>query len=420
MKFLLEMQERQRKLFEKGAPLEKLYPVFEANDTFLFTPDHVTRTAPHVRDGLDMKRLMITVVIALIPCVFMAMYNTGLQAHIAIDAGAEPLERWQTAAMEYLGLAFAPDNFLACLVHGALYYLPVLMVTFIFGASCEVLFCIVRGHEVNEGFLVSGMLFPLVLPPTIPLWQVAVGIIFGVIVGKEIFGGTGMNWLNPALTARAFLFFAYPVEISGDRVWTAANTWDNPDAYSGATWLARAFDHGPEAFTGHEEFAGAEEGLAFWDAFLGFIPGSMGETSVLACLLGAGLLIATKIGSWRTMMGAVLGSFVMAGLFNLIAWAVEVDNPFLAVPFWWHWVLGGFAFAVVFMATDPVSSAFTDKGKWIYGGMIGALGMLIRVINPAYAEGWMLAILFMNMFAPLIDYYIKRANIRRRMAFYEA
>ena len=410
MKFIRDLLDKQRPLFEKGGKFEKLYPMFEAQDTFFFTPGHVTGGASHVRDALDLKRLMITVVLALVPCVLMAMYNTGLQAHIAIDSGAPALDRWQTSAMEWMGLAFDPGSFIANFVHGALYYLPVLLVTFIVGGHAELLFCIVRKHEVNEGFLVTGMLFPLVLPPTIPLWQVAVGILFGVIVGKEIFGGTGMNFLNPALTARAFLFFAYPAEISGDRVWIAAKTWEEPDGVTGATWLAQAFDYGPAAF---EE----GEGLTFMEAFLGFMPGSMGETSALACLLGAILLIVTGVGSWRTMAGCVIGSFAMAGLLNLIG---SETNLFFNVPFYWHFVLGGFAFAAVFMATDPVSSAFTDKGKWIYGILIGVLGIIIRVINPAYPEGWMLAILFMNLFAPLIDHYIVERNIKRRMAGYAA
>ncbi|MFP4173699.1 MAG: NADH:ubiquinone reductase (Na(+)-transporting) subunit B, partial [Candidatus Hydrogenedentota bacterium] len=380
--------------------------LFEAMDTFLFTPSRVTKSAPHVRDGLDLKRLMSLVVIALIPTIVMAFYNTGLQANKAIAAGAPPLDRWQTSVMEWLGLGFTPDSILSCAVYGGLFFVPVLLVTYIVGGLAEVLFSIVRRHEVNEGFLVTGMLFPLILPPTVPMWQVVVGILFGVIVGKEIFGGTGMNFLNPALTARAFIFFAYPASFSGDRVWIAAQTWEAPDAVSGATWLAKASEEGQAAFA---------NGVTWWDAFIGFIPGSMGETSVLACLLGAILLRATWMGSWRIMVGVLLGSFVMTGLLNIIG---SDTNPMFEMPWHWHLVLGGFAFAVVYMATDPVSAAFTDPGRWVYGILIGVLGILIRVVNPGFPEGWMLAILFMNMFAPYIDTFVKARNIKRRQAGY--
>jgi Na+-transporting NADH:ubiquinone oxidoreductase subunit B len=393
------------KLFGKGGPLEKLYPLYEATDTFLLTPGKVTRGAAHLRDALDLKRMMITVVVALLGCILMAMYNTGLQAHLAIEGGAEPLDSWQTMLFEIIGLQFRSDSILACMVHGALYYLPVLIVTFAIGGHLEALFAVIRNHEINEGFLVTGMLFPLVLPPTIPLWQVAIGISFGVIIGKEIFGGTGMNILNPALTARAFLFFAYPAQISGDQVWIAANT--QVDGVSGATWLARAAEDGPAVFAD----------LSWWDAFLGFIPGSMGETSTLMCLFGAGLLIMTRIGSWRIMAGAVIGTVLASLLLNAMA---SETNPMLAVPFWWHFVLGGWAFGVVYMATDPVSAAHSEKGKWIYGLLIGVLAMLIRVVNPAFPEGIMLAILFMNLFSAFIDYWVVQANVKRRAARYAA
>jgi Na+-transporting NADH:ubiquinone oxidoreductase subunit B len=417
MQFLRDLQERQAKLFEKGGPLEKLHPLFEANDTFLFTPGHVTKGPSHVRDAIDLKRMMITVVLALSPCMLMAMYNTGLQAFVAIERGATPLDAWQTWLYSLVGLSYNPGNFLGCFIYGALFYLPIYAVTIAVGGALEALFAIVRKHEINEGFLVTSALFPLTLAPTVPLWQVAIGIIFGVVVGKEIFGGVGMNIWNPALMARAFLFFAYPAQISGDKVWIAAQT-DTPeyvaDGFTGATLLAQAFYGVP--VEGAERLSGLqalrESGYSWFDCFFGLIPGSLGETSALFCLVGAVILILTGVGSWRTMAGCVAGSFLMVLILNL---AGSETNAFFDVPFYWHWVIGSFAFAAVFMATDPVSSAFTNLGKLLYGFMIGMLGILIRVLNPAYPEGWMLAILFMNMFAPLIDYFIKQANIRRRL-----
>lgn len=400
---LRKFLDSQEHLFHKGGKLERFYPMYEAVDTFLFTPPTVTPGAAHVRDGLDMKRLMSMVVVALIGTIAMAMYNTGLQAHLAIEAGALPLDNWRTAAMQWLGLPFASGNLGACFVHGALYFLPVLILTYSVGGAWEGLFSQVRRHEINEGFLVTGMLIPLTLPPTIPLWQVAIGTSFGVVIGKEIFGGTGMNILNPALTARAFLFFAYPAEISGD-VWLAAGPAANGvpvDGFSGATLMATLNTQGMEALAG----------TSWWDAFLGFIPGSMGETSALACLLGAVLLIVTGVGSWRIMTGVVIGTIAMASLFNAIG---SSTNPYFEVPFWWHMVLGGWAFGTVYMATDPVTAAQSNAGRWIFGVLVGAMTVMIRVVNPAYPEGMMLAILFLNVFAPTIDYFVVRANIIRR------
>lgn len=403
MKKLREILDKQAPLFEKGGKLEKLYPIYEANDTLLFTPGEVTRTASHLRDALDLKRMMITVVIALMPCIAMALYNTGYQIHHAIGQGAEPLDSWQTALYGMLGLGFE-DSLLNNLLHGLCYFLPIFITCFATGGLIEVGTAILRKHEVNEGFLVTGALIPLTLPATIPLWQVALGTAFGVIFAKEVFGGTGMNFLNPALTARAFLFFAYPAQISGDEVWIAAN-FAGVDGVSGATWLAKA------AVT--EGTLGASD--VWWNAFVGLIPGSMGETSTLACLLGAGMLILTGIGSWRTMLGVLLGTFAMALLLNQVG---SDTNPMLSVPAHYHLVLGGWAFGTVFMATDPVSSAFTETGKLVYGACIGVLVVLVRAVNPAYPEGMMLAILFMNMFAPLIDHFVVRANVRRREARY--
>ena len=400
MKFLRDLLDRQAHHFEKGGRLERLYPLWEAQDTFLYTPGEVTREAPHVRDALDMKRLMVTVVIALGGCIAMALYNTGYQAHLAIATGTAPLDTWQTGAMVAMGLSFDPADLWACLVHGALYFVPVLVVTFAVGGLWEVLFAMVRGHEVNEGMLVTGMLFPLTLPATVPLWQVALGITFGIVAGKEIFGGTGMNVLNPALTGRAFLFFAYPAQLSGDAVWVAAQT--GADGYSGATVLGRATESG---------LAGVTPGVEPWQAFIGLVPGSMGETSVLACLVGAAILVATGIGSWRIMVSVTVGTLLTALLLNTIG---SVTNPFFEVTPLWHFLLGGWAFGTVYMATDPVSGPATLSGHYVYGFLIGVLVVLIRVVNPAYPEGMMLAILFMNLFAPLIDYVVVQSNVRRR------
>ncbi len=389
--------------FHKGGRLERLFPLYEAIDTFLYTPGTVTAAPSHVRDGADLKRIMSIVVVSLSGTIAMALYNTGLQAHLAIEAGSAPLDTWQTAAMQGLALPFSSVDVWACLVHGSLYFVPAMLVTYAVGGLWEALFAQVRRHEINEGFLVTGMLIPLTLPAGIPLWQVALGTSFGVVIGKEIFGGTGMNILNPALTARAFLFFAYPAEISGN-VWVAARaTASTPDGFSGATALAEATGGGVAAL----------EGMSWWDAFIGLVPGSMGETSALACLAGALLLIVTGVGSWRIMAGVTMGTVATALALNALG---STTNPFFDVPFWWHMVLGGWAFGTVYMATDPVTAAQTNAGRWIFGVLVGLLAILIRVVNPAYPEGMMLAILFMNVFAPTIDYFVVRANIRRRLA----
>lgn len=412
MKFLRNMLDKAEKPFLKGGPLEKFHPLYEAIDTFHYSPGTVTKAAAHVRDALDLKRMMGVVVFALIPCMLMAMYNTGYQANRVLAMAGENPEGWRAAVVSAVGLGFSPDNILACFVHGALYFIPVLIVTFTFGGSCEVLFAIVRKHEVNEGFFVTGMLLPCIVPPTIPLWQVAVAIIFAVILAKEVFGGTGMNFLNIALTARAFLFFAYPAEISGDYIWVGVHlnpeTWTQvtADGYSGATMLAQAAVGGTEALQ--------QATWSWWDAFLGFIPGSMGETSTLCCLIGAAVLIVTQVGAWRIMAGGLIGSFATALLLNAVSG--QVDNPFFQIPFYWHFVLGGWAFGLVFMATDPVTGTYTDTGRWVYGVLIGVLAILIRVVNPAYPEGMMLAILFMNVFASTIDHVVVQANIKRRLA----
>ncbi len=411
MKLVRKLLDRMEKPFEKGGKLHRLYPLYEALDTFTFATGSVTRGKTHVRDAMDLKRLMMTVVWALVPAILMALYNTGYQANLTVERlverhGGDPLafalDNWRTAIYVSMGLSFESGCILANFIHGFLYYFPVLVVTFTVGGFWEVLFASVRRHEINEGFLVTGMLFPMILPPAIPLWQVAMGISFGVVLGKEVFGGVGMNMFNPALVSRAFLFFAYPADISGDMVWTAARGM-TADGVSGATLLSMATAGGTDALV-----AG---GHSFTQAFIGLIPGSMGETSALACLLGAVVLVATRVGSFRTMLGVVLGTIGMSLLFNHMG---SETNPAFQIPFWWHMVLGGWAFGTVFMATDPVSSAYTRKGQYIYGFFIGVMVVTIRVINPAYPEGMMLAILFMNMFAPLIDWFFIRATIKRR------
>ena len=404
MRPLRRMLDRIGQPFQQGGRLERYHPLYEAVDSFFYAPGDVTRTGAHVRDAMDLKRMMILVVIAAIPCVFMALYNTGYQANRVIDpARIGELEGWRHALLQGIGFGYDPSSFLDNIAHGAVYFIPLYVVTMVVGLTWEVGFAVVRRVEVNEGFFVTGLLFPLILPATTPLWQAALGIAFGVVLAKEVFGGTGMNFINPALAARAFLFFAYPAQISGDAVWNAAPASATIDGVAAPTMLAEM-----RAGTGFEA-----QGYSWWDAFIGFIPGSMGETSALACLLGAVLIIGTGIGSWRTMAAVALGTIGMASLFNLIG---SETNPWFGAPFWWHMVAGSWAFATVFMVTDPVTSAFTNTGKWIYGALIGVLIVLVRVVNPAYPESVMLVILLMNVMAPLIDYGFVKANIRRRQA----
>ncbi|MCA9064966.1 MAG: NADH:ubiquinone reductase (Na(+)-transporting) subunit B [Planctomycetaceae bacterium] len=420
MKFIRNALDRLEPLFHKGGRFEKLYPLFEAGDTFLFTPPDRTKSASHVRDGLDLKRMMITVVVALIPCIYMACWNTGYQANLAIAQAIEGGQTaqeiiasggWRLSLLESLGHDFAAGPSLAFnLLHGLLYFVPIFLVTNIAGGFWEVLFGVVRKHDVNEGFLVTGMLFPLTLPATIPLWQVALGISFGVVLGKEVFGGTGKNFLNPALTARAFLYFAYPAQVIGDRVWVAL------DGHSGPTLLTSMGS--VKAVAGRvadDSFStvSSDLNLTWMDAFMGWIPGSMGETSALACLIGAAILILSGVGSWRIMGGVVAGAYGLASLLNAIG---SDTNAVFQIPANWHLVTGGLAFGLVFMATDPVSAAMTETGKWFYGILIGCMTILIRVVNPAFPEGIMLAILFGNVFAPIIDYFVVQQNIKRRMA----
>jgi Na+-transporting NADH:ubiquinone oxidoreductase subunit B len=403
MKALRRALDRIAPHFEAGGRLQRLYPLWEAADTFLYTPAAVTHTGAHVRDALDLKRMMMLVVIAALPCVYMALYNTGLQANLAIDpARVDALDGWRHAVIAWLGTGYAPGSWLANMVHGALYFVPLYAVTMVVGLGWEVLFAVVRKVEVNEGFFVTGMLFPLILPPTTPLWQAALAISFGVVLAKEVFGGTGMNFVNPALASRAFLFFAYPAAMSGDLVWSAVPPAAAVDGYSGATVLSQIRLASPPFEVGAD---------AWWTAFIGLEPGSMGETSALAALLGALVIAFTGVGSWRIMVGTALGTIAMALGFNAIG---SDSNAWFGVPFWWHMVLGGWAFATAFMVTDPVTAPFSDAGRWVYGLMIGAMIVLVRVVNPAYPESVMLVILFMNVMAPLIDQVFVRANIRRR------
>ena len=414
MKPLRAILDKVHPQFAPGGKLEKLYPMYEGVDTFLFTPGDVTKGASHIRDGMDLKRMMIMVVAALTPCIFMAFYNTGYQANLAISnlvengipAGDISAIGWRASVLSTLGVEYNPNSLIANLIHGALYFIPVFLVCNIVGGAWELLFCCVRKHELNEGFLVTGMLFPLTLPPSIPLWQVAIGISFGVVIGKEIFGGTGKNFLNPALTARAFLYFAYPAQITGDAVWTAVGG-TRADAFSGATSLGALAAAAPEV-----GMKAVTDLVSWWDAFFGFIQGSMGETSTFACLLGAIFLIATGVGSWRIMAGVLIGSMGFAAILN----GAGGENPMMSMSPQWHLVVGGLAFGLVFMATDPVSASMTETGKWFYGILIGVVTILIRVINPAFPEGIMLAILLGNVFAPLIDYFVVQANVKRRLA----
>ena len=364
--------------FESGGKLEKLYPAYDAFETFLFVPDHTTHKGTHIKDAIDLKRTMAFVVLAMLPCILFGMWNIGDQYYRALNVEA---------------------TFFENLIFGFWKFLPLLIVSYAVGLTVEFAFAISRGHSVNEGYLVSGMLIPLIMPVDVPLWMLAVSVVFAVVIGKEVFGGTGMNILNPALTARAFLFFAYPSYMSGDKVWVHGAS---VDGYSGETILG--------ALAANTQ----NWNSLLWnatDAFYGFIPGSVGETSFIAILLGAAILIFSGIGSWRIILFTFLGGYLTALLFNL--WGI---NALMSTPAHIHLIIGGFAFGAVFMATDPVTATQTNQGKIIYGLLVGFFAIVIRVFNPAYPEGMMLAILFMNVFAPLIDHYIIESNIKKRLS----
>lgn len=392
--------EKQSENFGKGGRYSLFYPIFEMVDTFLYTPSEVNKGSVHIRDRIDLKRIMSIVVIALIPCVFMALLNTGFQANLAAGNLPGGAGGWRFDVLQMLGLSPDSSSFFSNIVLGALYFLPLYIMTLIVGGFWEVLFAVVRKHEIAEAFLVTSLLYPLILPPGVPLWQAAVALSLGIVLGKEIFGGTGRNVVNPALISRAMLFFSYPASMSGDKVWVAV------DGVTKAT---------PLTYASHSGMSGMQYSL--WDAFIGFVPGSMGETSALACLIGAFILIVTGIGSWRIMLSMLIGMLCFTGLFYIIG---SDTNPMFNVSPVWHLVSGGFAFGLVFMATDPVSAAITQTGKYIYGFLIGGLTALIRVVNPAFPEGVMLAIIFGNIFAPIIDNYVINANIKRRMRRNEA
>ena len=373
MNFLRKRLDILKKPFEKGQKLEKFAPAINAFDTFLFVPNHTTKKGAHIRDAVDLKRTMVTVIIALMPALIYGIYNTGYQYYA------------QT------GEAF---TFIDAFIHGSWKIVPMIIVSYVVGLAIEFGFAVYRGHEVNEGYLVTGLLIPMIMPVDIPLWMVAVSTAFAVLIAKEAFGGTGMNILNPALTARAFAFFAYPTYMSGNKVWVSEAS--NVDAISGETILGTLA-------------AGGEVSYSMFEMFQGAIPGSIAETSTLWVAVGALILILTGVGSWRIIVGGVLGAAVMGLLFNL--WGA---NALMSFSWMNHLVVGGFAFGIVFMATDPVSGAQTNKGKWIYGILVGIFCIMIRVFNPAYPEGFMLAILLMNVFAPTIDHYVVNGNIKKR------
>lgn len=390
MKFIQSFFNATRPAVTTGK-LKPLYPLHNALETMMFVPDHNAHSGAHVRDAIDLKRTMVTVIFALLPALIFGMYNAGYQHYKAFGMA----EGW--------GQFFTLDNFL----FGAFKIVPMIAVTYIAGLGVEIYFAGRNKHPVNEGFLVSGLLIPMTMPVDMPLWMVAISTIFAVLIGKEVFGGTGMNILNPALTARAFAFFAYPSFMSGDKVWintTSEAGQTLVDGFSGATAL------GEYAIEGSTKYDA-------WDAFLGLVPGSIGETSTLLIVLGGLYLIATGIGSWKIMLGSTLGAIAMGLIFNATApyMLTEEQQAFMDIPFYYHLVFGSWAFATVFMATDPVSAAHTERGKWIYGFLVGFLGIMIRVFNPAYPEGMMLAILFMNVMAPMIDHYVVNANIQRRL-----
>ena len=397
MKILRNLLDSMEPQFVKGGKYEKFYALYEAADTLFYTPTDKTNNTSHVRDAIDLKRMMGIVWLCTFPAMFFGMWNVGYQANTAIAGGLAAPADWHGMLIALLA-GHDPASLWDNMIYGAVFFLPVYATTFFVGGFWEVLFAIVRKHEVNEGFFVTSILFALIVPPTIPLWQVALGISFGVVIGKEVFGGTGKNFLNPALTGRAFLFFAYPAQISGELVWTAV------DGFSGATMLSVAQQGGMEML---------HNSITWMDAFFGVMQGSIGETSTLAIFIGGAILLFTGIASWRIVAGTMIGMIALSSLFNFIG---SDTNPMFQVPWYWHMVLGGFAFGLIFMTTDPVSASMTNTGRWFYGALIGVMVILIRVVNPAYPEGMMLAILFANLFAPLIDHFVVEANIQRREA----
>lgn len=408
MEALRALLDRESRWTAKGGR-NWLRPLVRAQQTLLFLPADVALANAHARDAINLQRIVAVFILALLPCTLFGIYNVGLQANLALDpAKLAALAGWRHDVIRALGVGYSPASVAANVVHGALYYLPIWLTVFVVGRAWEWLFAAMRGRELDEGFWMTAFIFPLILPANIPLWQAALAISWGVVIAKQVFGGTGMNVLNTALVGRAFLFYAYPDSIVKENVWTAVPADAAVDGYAGATLLGRL---------NRLEAPFAEQGWSWWNAFVGLEPGSIGETSVLMCLIGAAVLLWTRVASWRIMAGVVLGTVAAAELLNAVG---SPTNPGFALPFWWHMVLGSWAFGAVFLATDPATSAFTRRGKWIYGFLIGALIVLVRVLNPLYAEAVMLSILFMNVFAPLIDYAVIRGHVRARRRRREA
>ena len=400
---LRDLLDRIAPAFEPERGLGRLRPAYQALDNWLYASGRATAGPPHVRDAMNLQRMSWILVVALLPVVFMALWNTGYQANVAmLEMGLGSAPGWRGAVVFVLGADYDPNSAWDNLTHGAAYFLPVLLVAAIVGGLWQVLFASVRRRPISEGIFVTSLLFSLTLPPGIPLWQVALGISFGVVIGQEVFGGVGRNVLHPALVAWAFVFFSYASEMSGDTVWVAV------DGFTHATPLMAIN-------AGDATAVMATFDLTWWEAFLGSTPGAMGETSTLACLVGAALLVLTGIASWRILLSALVGAAACVALFATLG---DESNPLFAIPLHWHLVVGGFAFGLVFLATDPVASAQTNAGRWIYGFLVGSLAILIRVANPGYPEGVMLAILLGSIFAPLIDWFVEQVNIRRRQARY--
>tara|TARA_B100001027_G_scaffold164323_1_gene116558 strand:+ start:1176 stop:2411 length:1236 start_codon:yes stop_codon:yes gene_type:complete len=389
--------------FMPGGTQAKWFPIYDAIENFIFSSTHKTINPIHVRDSIDIQRIMVIVWLAAFPAMFFGMYNIGNQTLDYFSlAGVQNSNDWHHIFINFVG--YTNDTFFTKMWIGAVYFIPIYAVTFAVGILWEILFAVVRKHEINEGLFVSSILFALSCPPDLPLWQAAMGITFGIVIGKEVFGGTGKNFLNPALTGRAFIYFAYPSQLSGDKVWIAglSDTGVVPEGYSGATALGYAAENGIQGLT---------DNFSWLDAFIGNIPGSVGETSVIAIAIAAVILLGTGVASYRIIIGTILGMIVMSSILNIVG---SDTNPMFYVPWYWHFVIGSFAFGLVFMATEPVSGSGTNLGRWIYGALIGVTVILIRVINPAFPEGMMLAILFANLFAPVIDHMVVSSNIAKR------
>ena len=407
--WLRSINESIKPKFMHGGAQAKWFPIYDAIENFIFSSTNKTTNPIHVRDSIDIQRIMVIVWLAAFPAMFFGMYNIGNQTLDYLTlVGSTNTNDWHHVLINLVG--YSNDSFITKMWIGAVYFVPIYAVTFAVGILWEILFAVVRKHEINEGLFVSSILFALSCPPDLPLWQAAMGITFGIVIGKEVFGGTGKNFLNPALTGRAFLYFAYPSQLSGDKVWIAglSDTGITPEGFSGATPLGYAAEDGLQ---------GLSDNFSWFDALIGNIPGSVGETSVIAIGIAAIILLATGVASYRIILGTFIGMIVMSSILNIVG---SDTNPMFQVPWYWHFVIGSFAFGLVFMATEPVSGSGTNAGRWIYGALIGVTVVLIRVVNPAFPEGIMLAILFANLFAPLIDWFVIQANVKRRELRYTA